>query len=196
MIYSLITIFQLKLRQIVLWQMNSPTKLQRTQFICKFGKLENSYKLIFMQDEAPAHWFTNVMKWLNENFPRRGIGRGGSQDCNITWPTKSPVMTPMTGDFLWKYIKSKVCVKNYENISDLKTAIISAIQEVSDGMVTSTMENFGIDDWKWSFGIREGILKNIVVMCLSVVYIKILMSVHFEHKLMKIGRIELEIFKF
>ena len=89
-----------------------------------------------------------------------------------------------------------MCVKNYENISDLNAAIISAFQEVSHGMVTSTMENFGIDDWKWSFGIREGILKNIVVMCLSVVYIKILMSVHFEPKLMKIGRIEFELFKF
>ena len=34
-------------------------------------------------------------------------------------------------------------VKNYENISDVKAAIISAYQEVSDAMVTSTMENFG-----------------------------------------------------
>ena len=34
-------------------------------------------------------------------------------------------------------------VKNYENISDLKAAIISAFQEVSDGMVTSIMEYFG-----------------------------------------------------
>ena len=51
-------------------------------------------------------------------------------------------MTPM--DYiLWGYIKSKVYVKNYENISDLISKIISAFQEVSDGMVTSTMENFG-----------------------------------------------------
>ena len=45
--------------------------------------------------------------------------------------------------FMWGYIKSKVHVKNNENISDLKAAIISSFQEVSDGMVTSTMENFG-----------------------------------------------------
>ena len=51
-------------------------------------------------------------------------------------------MTPMDY-FLWIYIKSKVYVKNYENISDLISTIISAFQEVSDGMVTSTMENFG-----------------------------------------------------
>ena len=34
-------------------------------------------------------------------------------------------------------------VKKYENISDLKGAIISAFQKVSDEMVISTMENFG-----------------------------------------------------
>ena len=44
---------------------------------------------------------------------------------------------------MWRCIKSKVYVKNYENISDLIFKIISAFQEVSDGMVISTMENFG-----------------------------------------------------
>ena len=34
-------------------------------------------------------------------------------------------------------------VKNYENIIDVKAAIILAFQEVSDGIVTSIMENFG-----------------------------------------------------
>ena len=36
-----------------------------------------------------------------------------------------------------------MCVKNYENIKDLKATIITVFQEVSDRMVTSTMENFG-----------------------------------------------------
>ena len=39
---------------------------------------------------------------------------------------------------MWRCIKSKVYVKNYENISDLKAVITSAFQEVSDGTVTST----------------------------------------------------------
>ena len=46
-------------------------KLQKTQFIRKFGKLENSNKLIFMQDGAPTYWSTNVSKWLNENLAGR-----------------------------------------------------------------------------------------------------------------------------
>ena len=41
------------------------------------------------------------------------------------------------------YIKRKEYDKNYENISDLISAIISAFQEVLDGMVTLIMENFG-----------------------------------------------------
>ena len=89
-----------------------------------------------------------------------------------------------------------MCVKNYENIKDLKAAIISVFQEVSDGMVTSTMGNFGRR--------LEMVLRNKgaqfekkVAMCLCVVYIKILMlSEHFEPKLVKIGQLELQLFKF
>ena len=85
-------------------------------------------------------------------------------------------------------------VKNYENIRDLKAAIISAFQEVSDGLESWSSS---VDDWKWSFEIREIILKNKVAMWLCVVYNKILiLSEHFKAKLMKIGRIEFELFKF
>ena len=86
-------------------------------------------------------------------------------------------------------------VKNCENISDLKAVIISAFQEMSDGMLTQPWRT-SVDDWKWSFGIRDIILKNKVAMCLCVVYIKILMlSDHFEPKLVKIGQIKLRLFK-
>ena len=46
------------------------------------------------------------------------------------WPSRSPDMTPMDY-FLWGCIRS-MHVKNYKNISDLKAAIISVFQEVSD----------------------------------------------------------------
>ena len=81
---------------------------------------------------------------------------------------------------------------NYENISDLKAAIISI-----RGSVGWNGDLYHGNDWKWSFGIWEEILKNRKVMCLCVVYIKILMLlVHFELNLMKIEPIELELFKF
>ena len=115
-----------------LMKTKSPSKLRRTNFLRKFGKLKNSNKHIFMQDGSPTHWSTNVSKWLNENLPGRWIGRGGQQDCNISWTPRSPDITPLNY-FLWGYIKSKVYVKNYENISDVKAAIISAFQEVLNG---------------------------------------------------------------
>ena len=42
-----------------------------------------------MQDGAPIDWLTNASNWLNENLPGRWNGRGGAQDCNITWPLKA-----------------------------------------------------------------------------------------------------------
>ena len=81
-----------------------------------------------------------------------------------TWliKTKSPLKLQRT-QFICKiehsqhqkksiqYIKSKVYVKNNENISDIKAAIISwGVQQWRTS----------VDDWKRSFGIRGEILKN------------------------------------
>ena len=120
--------------------------------------------------------------------------RNNQYQRNSSRPTRlfleNSTASGLSNEVLWGYIKSKMYVKNYENICDLKAAIIWTFQEVSDGMVTSTMENFG---WR-----LEMVLRNMgcyfekkVVMCLRVVYIRILMSVHFEHKLMKIRQIKL-----
>ena len=64
-------------------------------------------------------------------------------------------------------------LENYENISELKAAIISAFQEVSDG-TWRTMEDF---DRRLEMVLRNkgGHLKNKIVMCMCRVYIKILM---------------------
>ena len=77
-----------------------------------------------MQDGALTHWSTDVRKWLNENLPGRWIGRAGI-------PPRSLDITSMDY-FLWEYIKRKVNVQNYDIFCDLKAAIISAFQEMSD----------------------------------------------------------------
>ena len=56
-----------------------------------------------------------------------------------------------------------MCVNNYENIKDLRAVIISVFQEVSDVMVTSTMENFG-RQLEMVLRNRANILKNKVAM--------------------------------
>ena len=73
----------------------------------------------------------SMQNWLDENIQWQWVGRGGPQDCNITWPPRSPNQSPMDY-FLWGYVKSKVYAKNYENSSDVEAAIISAFREVSE----------------------------------------------------------------
>ena len=73
----------------------SPPKIQITQFIRKFGKIDNLNKLLFMEDGVPTYWYKNASKCLNENLSGRCIGIGGPQDWNFTWPRRSPEMTTM-----------------------------------------------------------------------------------------------------
>ena len=49
-----------------------------------------------MEDAAPPHWAKKVWSWLSETFPGRWIVRGGPEDLNIAWPTRShDIMTPL-----------------------------------------------------------------------------------------------------
>ena len=78
--------------------------------------------------------------WLNNNLADRWIGRGGPNDRNITWPPRSPDLTPL--DFyLWGHIKSLVYVKNYENLTDQKSFISAAFQEVTQETVSASIKN-------------------------------------------------------
>ena len=53
---------------------------------------------------------------------------------------RSPDLTPMDF-FVWGFIKSKVYVRNHENMSDLKASIVAAFQELTAEMVSSTLKN-------------------------------------------------------
>ena len=79
------------------------------------------------------YWAQQVGDWLNLNLPQKWIGRVNSQDTNIPWPARSPDLTPMDF-FVWGYIRSKVYVRNYENMTDLKALIVAAFQELTTEM--------------------------------------------------------------
>ena len=79
---------------------------------------------------------------MNVHLPDRWIGRGTANDKHIPWPPIPPDLTPMDY-FLWSYIKSKVYVRNDENLDDLKAPVTAVFQEVSREMLSSTMANFG-----------------------------------------------------
>ncbi|CAF4928630.1 unnamed protein product [Pieris macdunnoughi] len=49
----------------------------------------------FQQDGCPAHYSRLVRNHLNEEYPDRWIGRGGT----ISWPARSPDLNPL--DFFY-----------------------------------------------------------------------------------------------
>jgi len=63
---------------------------------------------IFTQDGAPPHWHNGVRLYLDENLPRRLIGRSTVDDLALTcWPPRSPVLTPCDF-FLWGISKTEL----------------------------------------------------------------------------------------
>ena len=111
------------------------------KFYPAFERLDYASQIIFMQDGAPPHWAKIVRDWMNVNLPDRWIGRETANDDHVPWPPRSPDLTPMDF-FLWGCIKSKVYVRNYDNLDDLKTSITAASQDISTQMISSTMSNF------------------------------------------------------
>ena len=43
--------------------------------------------------------------------------------------------------FVWDFIKSRVHVRNYENMTDLNASIVAAFQDMSSEMVSPTLKN-------------------------------------------------------
>jgi hypothetical protein len=81
--------------------------------------IPNLQEMFFMQDGAPPHWFGAVRVWLDERFPNRWIGRDGP----ISWPSRSPDLTPM--DFsVWGIIKNKVAARVPQDLTELKRVIV------------------------------------------------------------------------
>ena len=60
--------------------------------------------VIFQLDGAPPHWGLNVRAALDAEFPGRWIGQGGP----MTWPPRSPDVTPVRFFLLRKHQKSSV----------------------------------------------------------------------------------------
>ena len=69
----------------------------------------------FQHDGAPPHYGCYVSQWLDENVPRKWIGRHGP----IEWPARSPDLTPP--DFiLWGLMKDLVYREKPRTIQELK----------------------------------------------------------------------------
>ena len=96
---------------------------------------------VFFQGNVDSKLYLKMIE--EELYPEfcRWIGRGGVNDTNIPWPSRSPDLNPM--DFLlWGYIKILVYTKSYQDLNQLKNANVAAFQLVTGEIVTSALANF------------------------------------------------------
>ena len=86
------------------------------------------------QDGAPAHTAKKTLEWLTERVGGRVISEGAT----ISWPPRSPDLTP-PDFFLWGHIKQMVYRDNPSTLTELKAAIRMAIGGVSPERCTGVM---------------------------------------------------------
>jgi hypothetical protein len=101
--------------------------------------LQQFVNVWFQQDGASAHFALDVRHFLDVQFPRQWIGRGGG----VEWPPRSPDLTPL--DFyLWGYAKSYV----YENrprpqdLDELKNRIRDSFATIQLETLRKVQRNF------------------------------------------------------
>lgn len=103
----------------------------------KIEEYENNDVFWFQQDGATAHTARCSRAVLQKMFPGRLI----SLRENITWPPRSPDLSPCDY-FLWGYLKAEVFKHRPRTIQELKEAIREEISAIPLDMLTKVMENF------------------------------------------------------
>lgn len=94
-------------------------------------------KIWFQHDGCPAHYSLDVRNFLNDCFPNRWIGRGGT----INWPARSPDLVPCDF-FLWGHLKSKIYKKRHPNINSLRNAIVAECALINNRQLASVRNGF------------------------------------------------------
>lgn len=85
----------------------------------------------YQMDGCPAHYTRNVREWMDQRFPRRWIGRGGT----VSWPPRSPDLTPL--DFyLWGNVK-RLC---YDTVVNTREELMERITTAFDQLKLNPQE--------------------------------------------------------
>jgi len=72
---------------------------------------------------------------MDENFPRRWVGRGGP----TAWPPRSPDLTPL--DFFARgFIKDVVYSRKVRDLADLRQRIIEAVELITHHTLINTWQ--------------------------------------------------------
>ena len=96
---------------------------------------------IHQQDGAPPQWKLTMRAYLNDNLPRRWIGRASGEDnVMLKWPPRLSDLTPCNF-FLWGYVKTLVYVPSLpENVNELKQRITFEQETVTQDMLHHVWE--------------------------------------------------------
>ena len=98
----------------------------------------------FIQDGAPPHWHNEVRHYLDENLPRRWIGRSTVENLALAcWPPRSPC-----DFFLWGYIRDRVFVPPLPvSLNELKQRITTAVASVDKDMSQVCLDRIRQSYW-------------------------------------------------
>ena len=92
---------------------------------------------LFQQDGATSHTARMSMNAVKALFPNRVVSRNG----DITWPPRSPDLTPCDY-FLCGYLKTKVFETKPRTIADLKQRIQDEVAAIPVEMLREIMNSF------------------------------------------------------
>lgn len=98
----------------------------------------NTRRTMWLQHDGASvhnHWI--VREFLDQSYPNRWIGRGGT----IPWPARSPDLTPMDF-FLWGYVKERVFRHRSTTADDMKNRITEAFRSADGAMLARVRGSF------------------------------------------------------
>ena len=90
--------------------------------------------MYFQHDGAPSraeydvgepHHTRHVREYLNESFPNRWLGRGGT----VAWPPRSPDLTPHDY-YLWGHMNTLVYETKVDSLAALRHRIFAAAEHI------------------------------------------------------------------
>lgn len=91
----------------------------------------------YQHDGCPAHSTHETKLYLDQCFPNAWIGRRGP----IHWPARSPDLAPCDF-FLWPYLKENLYKNSYDNINELKNAIVEECNNVTFRQLSHVRREF------------------------------------------------------
>ena len=102
--------------------------------------IANEHEFICQQDGAPSHWKLTLRAYLNDNLPRRWIGRPSDEDnVMLKWPPRSPDLSPAIFS-LGICEDLGLCPPLPANVNELKQRITIALETVTEDVLHRVWE--------------------------------------------------------